>query len=278
MRHCLWLRQAAASAVQRSGSGAQKPPTTFTKPDKHYQLWGKAFILENLKRVGPPKMFQNAIAAQQQIQGLAERWNTDAKIFLCGSLVTYGQMEWGSDLDLACLFDDPLPPHDVQGKRCEKLWYNLKRYMPAHLRPHFLAIADARTPVCKLRSANDEKVGPMRYKELTEEEDRRSRTALLDISGKSLSDQDMQYVADRMGRDRVEGAWAGKTPEGGSKVAIQMTTRQDAIDCLGFFPDGRILTAKQRGDLVRGVLDQCFLPEMFIFKWDISFVGYGVKN
>lgn len=261
-----------------SSSSKSQTLVTFNNDDAHYKAWGEAFMAENRRRVGPEQMFNTAIAAQNQIQQLASKWHSEAKVFLCGSVVTHGQMEWGSDLDIACLFDEPYPVHDVQSKRCTKLWTAMKRYVPVTLRPRFLDVSDARTPVVKMMWVDEEKVADSRYKILSEEEARQSRTAVLDIRCKVLTTQDMEYVVERLGRERVEGAWCEKMPAGGCKVALQMKTRNDAIDALGFFPDGQILTRSQKEHLTRDFLSERFLPEMYMYKFDISFVGYGVKN
>lgn len=247
--------------------------------DAHYATWGAAMLEENRKRVGPKRMFETAIAAWQQIQHLTTRWNPEAKIFMCGSLVTHGVMEWGSDLDLSCLLDDPYPPHDVQGKRVDKLWGAIKRYVPSHIRPNLLAVSEARTPVVKLRSANDEAVAKMRYEILTEDQDRVSRTAVSDIRNKIITEAELEsLVANKLGYDKVEGAWVEPTPSGGCKVAFQMKDRLSCVEAIGVFPDGKVLTRSQREDFTREVLDEHFLPEMLIYKWDISFCGYSVKN
>lgn len=261
-----------------SSTGSTNSFVNFTQDDAHYKAWGETFMAENYKRICPKVGFQNALAAQEQIQRLASRYSAEAKIFLCGSCVTYGQVEWGSDLDLACLFDDPYPAHDTQSKRTSKLWYSMKRYVPANLRPRFLDVSEARTPVVKMMWVDDEKVAESRYKELGEAEDRASRTAVLEIRNKVLTAAELEQCADKLGRERVEGIWCEKMPAGGCKVALQMATRSDAVDALGFFPDGLIMTRSMREHLTREFLDERFVPEMFRYKWDISFVGYGVKN
>ena len=224
--------------------------------------------------------FQRALTVRDQLQQVASRWNPDAKIYLCGSVVTLGVLERNSDFDMCCLLQDMVSEFKVQSRMCEKFWKSCRAHVPHHLRDHLLGLAECRTPVVTLHCVNEAKLKHMQFGELTPEEEMDSRTAVLRLKTRQFSDEELKELLSKMPGKVLRHNVSTYNPDTGSGTVLEleMDTTVHAMQALSVLPDGKLLAKHQREDLIRDFKDVNRVPELLRFNWDCSFMGLGILN
>ncbi|KNH05614.1 RNA editing [Perkinsela sp. CCAP 1560/4] len=248
---------------------------------EHYAAWGSKMMECVDSRINDgAENFERGKSVRDQLQKVATKWNPDAKIYLAGSCVTLGVLEKDSDFDMCALIQDLVPDNRTQGKMCEKFWKAGRQHIPQHLRDHLLGLADCRTPVLTMHCINEEKVKPTRFGTLSPEEERLTRTVVLRLKTKKITETEVKEILSRVPGEVIRHSVTpyNATTGSGSNIEIEVGSTMTALETLSLLPDGKILPKSQREDLIRDFKDINFLPELLRFNWDCSFMGYSVKN
>ena len=248
---------------------------------EHYAAWGNAMMANVDSRINEgAENFAKGRIVREQLQKIATRWNPDAKIYQCGSCVTLGVLEKNSDFDMCALVQDLVPEIRAQGKMCEKFWKAGRMHIPHHLRDHLLGLADCRTPVVTLHCVNEEAVKPTRFGQLTADQDALTRTPVLRLKTKKITESEVQELLAKVPGEVVRHSVTpyDSATGSGSNIEIEVGSTMTALEVLALLPDGRILPKSHREDLIRDFKNTDYVPELLRFNWDCSFMGYSVKN
>ena len=246
--------------------------------------WGSHFMSVNERRVADSEtLYRTTVAARDQLQMITTRWNADAHLHLCGSVVTTGQMERGSDLDVCCLAGDILPERSVQAKMTTKLYSAIKRSIPNHLRSGFLDLTSPRTPVVKMSLSNEAEIAPTRCVWHDDDDVPQLRTVKMTHMTKVISEEELRDFVERLRENEgitVESSSVTPTEdESGSVIELVLDSKLHALMALAAVPDGKLVTnAQAKEDFIKDFPDRTLVPEMLRYNFDVSFAGYSVTN
>ncbi len=185
---------------------------------KLWTKWGDAIVTANradacpintdVAEAGPS---YSAIVSQEahfQLAELVKLWSDDAKLFLCGSVVTQGHLTQHSDIDFVCLpaSGEVQPERSKQLAGVEGLHRHVSRFVPTYMRRQFVSLKTARTPVVKFGFTHEvsSRVGlaatistavlTSRFHPPTPDEEELSRSVLVHLRGMEVTKERVEAV------------------------------------------------------------------------------------
>ena len=246
----------------------------------HWQRWGYHIASSVQSRVLPLNAFDSALKARSQLQKLTESIFPDANIYLEGSIVTTGLVEKGSDLDMNCItaLHGSVPDAKSAAKLSDKLYHKIKYSIPSQSRIRHIDMV--RIPLVKYEANTAPQVSSSITNKLVGERERNARTAYFnfafDINPKKESD--LKTLLRRTGSSIEEVKLENRS--GSSIFTFRTSTTEDTLCCLGVLPDGKsgIISKATKDRYTRGTPSPFDLPELLRFSFDITFLGYAVRN
>ena len=248
----------------------------------HWESWGYQISQRLQSRLLPETAFVTALKAQSQAQIIARQLAEDANIYLEGSIVTTGLMEKGSDLDLSCIVNSvgSVPAAKVASKYSEKLYHRIKYSIPSTCRIQHIDMV--RIPLVKYDAMSSVQVENSIITPLSPERERNARTGSFNFDF-PLSKEKARQLLDLMSKtgSTVEESALTENPTGtGSTFTFRAKSTDEILRCLGVLPDGKsgIISKATKNLYSRSFANSEDLPELLRFSFDITFLGYAVRN
>jgi len=204
----------------------------------------------------------------------------DANIYLEGSIVTTGLLEKGSDLDLCCVVNSAgsVPDSKTAGKLSEKLYHRLKYSMPSFC--EIQQIEMVRIPLVKYDAISSPEILETVVSPMTEERLFNARTANFNFAF-SITPEKENVLLDLMKKQGVEVEESKLTVSGGSSTfTFRTKTTSQVLKAIGVLPDGNsgIISKSMKSQYTRGCPNKNDIHELLRFSFDITFLGYAVRN
>ena len=242
--------------------------------------WGYHIFSALQSAVLPRSAFHAALRARLQLERIVGDSVPDAKIYLEGSAVTTGILEKNSDLDMCCIVasNGSIPDSKAAGKLSEKIYSKIKYSIPSQSRIQHIHMV--RIPLIKYEANALPQVTESIHINLTGERARNARTAYFNFpfALNPKKESDLKALLQRTGSNIEEIKHENR---GNSAVCTFRTaTTDDTLRCLGILPDGKsgIISRATRHSYTRGTPSPLDVPEILRFSFDLTFLGYAVRN
>ncbi|KNH08614.1 hypothetical protein XU18_0900 [Perkinsela sp. CCAP 1560/4] len=246
----------------------------------HWQRWGYHITSNIQSRILPYEAFRSALKAREQLQKITESIFDGGNIYLEGSIVTTGLMEKGSDLDMNCITSTygSVPDAKTAGKLSDKLYHKIKYSIPSQSRIQHIDMV--RIPLVKYDANTSPQVTESILTQLTSEREKNSRTAYFNFSFNlnSKKETDLKNLLRSTGCAIEEMNLDNRN--GSAVFTFRTASTNDTLRCLGVLPDGKsgIISKSTKDRYTRGTPSPFDLPELLRFSFDVTFLGYAVRN
>eukprot|EP00759_Apiculatamorpha_spiralis_P002609 PhF_6_TR11034/c0_g1_i1/m.17890 len=246
----------------------------------HWNTWGGHISHRLQSKLLPKHSFDVVLRARSQAQELAQQMAPDANIYLEGSIVTTGLLEKGSDLDLCCVVakQGSVPDAKTASKQSEKLYRRIKYSIPSFCK--IQQIDMVRIPLVKYVAMNTPEIVNSIEQEMSPERAINARTASFHFAF-NLAKEKEKVLLDLMKKQNCTVEESKVESSGTSSTfTFRAKNTNELLRCIGVLPDGAsgIISRNTRDQYTRNLPNQNDLPELLRFSFDITFLGYAVRN